>query len=525
LTRTGPAESDSQRSPSSTGAWPFALLLLGLVLFLTNSSFTLIDDEVQIFTVATQPAAQLVRAYWSGAPPHPHPPLFDLLLHVWLRATSGDLHLLRVPSILFYIAGIWFLALAAARLAGAAAFRNLLLIGLFWPYGFHFGRLAVWYSFCFLLVALLTHAHLRLREKLCVARWVLLVAAALALVYSNYFGWPMIACLALDFLLEQRGNLAKYVRAVAATLLLLVVAYFPLWRPLILQARSAARAAHPLVSSGAFAGFAGYVLFVSESVAPWFWWFGVPALLAIVVCLGIVALRGTVRARRFLLYFLFLFAVMAALGILTTKRAMLVAPWLLLPLAMTLAQVQMRVWRWALALSLAAAFAIGWCGVLSRRYYAAPRFIEPWAQIGREAARGVQQGALVIGNHPSLFFYLTAALQNPSPDSPPHVRGVLTFSVFHQQVYQPEQWVEAGRPVRPTVFLVQGVPFQPGTGEMEGAQSWLSERCQLTSLQRSLADPGYQWKRRFLPELGQAQWRIEVRRYSCPAQASSPPAH
>jgi hypothetical protein len=506
------------RGPSTAGAWPFALLLLGLVMFLTNPSFTLIDDEVQILAVATQPVAQLVHEYWIGEAPHPHPPLFDILLHGWLWVTGGDLRLLRVPSILFYLAGLWILGLAAAQLAGSSALRNVLLLGLFWPYGFHFGRLAVWYSFCFFLVALLMHLYLRFVEKPSIQQWALVCGVALALVYSNYFGWLILACLVFDFVLERREDAIKNWRPIAGTLLLLIAAYFPLWHALALQARASASASHPVVSTGAFAGFTGYVLFVSESVAPWFWWFSVPAMLAIAYCLGVVALRGRGPSRKFLFYFLVLFAAMAALGVLTTKRAMLVSPWLLLPLALSLSWMEPRSLRRVLALSIAIVFAIGWYGTITRRYYAAPRFIEPWAAIGETAARSVQQGALVIGNNPSFFFYLTSAIQNPLPGSPPRLRGILTYSLVHQWVFQPSQWIEAGRPLRQNILLVQGVPFRPGTGDMEEVQGWLGERCQLTELQRSLADPGYLWKQRFLPELGQSAWRIEVRRYACPQE-------
>lgn len=520
-----PLRHEPNRIPSTAGAWPFALLLLGLVMFLSNPSFTLIDDEVQILAVATQPAAQMVHNYWIGAAPHPHPPLFDLLLHGWLRVTDGDLRLLRVPSILFYLAGLWFLGLAAARLAGKAAFRNLLLLGLFWPYGFHFGRLAVWYAFCFLLVALLTHAYLRFLEKPDTASWALLVGIALALVYSNYFGWLILACLAFDFVWERRAATIQNWREISGTLLLLIVAYSPLWRALALQVKTTGITSHSVVSTGAFAGFAGYVLFVSESVAPWFWWFSVPAMLAIAYYLGVVALRGQARSRRFLYYFILLFAAMAALGILTTKRAMLISPWLLLHLGLCLSSLQSRTLRRGLTLSLALVFAIGWFGIVTRRYYAAPRFIEPWAAVGESTARSVQQGALLIGNNPSFFFYLTAAMQNSLPGSPPRLRGILTYSLVHQWVFQPGQWTEAGRPLRSDVLLVQGVPFQPGTGDMEEVQNWLGQRCQLTELQRSLADPGYLWKQRFLPELGQSAWRIEVRRYACTGEAAASPEH
>ena len=516
---------DGSSGKVRAGVWVVALLFLGLVLFATNPWFTIIDDEVAAFVPARQPADQLIHAYWIGEGPHHRPPLFDLIHHGWLRMTGGDLRLLRLPSILFYLPGIWLLALAARRLAGPSGMRNLLLISLLWPYGFHFSRLAVGYSWYFFLVALVTLAYLRLLEKQTLARWALLVVAALALVYSNYLGWPMLACLTFDFFVEQRENFLKHWRRMLGTFLLLLVACFPQWHSVIKEVRFGPELSHSPASTVFYAGFAGYVLFVSESVAPWFWWFSGPAMLAIAGCLGVVVLRGTSRARRFLLYFFVVFGAMVVTGILTTKRTMLIAPWLLLPLGTTLAALDSRTIRRGLFMALALVCGIGWFGIVSRQYYATPRFLEPWPQVGQEAARSVERGAIVIGNHPSFLFYLTSALQNPPPASAPRLTGVLTGSIFHPLVYQPSQWVDAGRPLRSVVVLVQGVPFLPGTGEMEKAQSWLSERCQLTESRQIFADPGYSWKDRYRPDLGQSPWRIEIRSFSCPGEEPAVPGH
>src|SRR5690349_21210131 len=129
------------------------LLLLGASLLLTNRWFGEVDDECAIIDRAAQPILQTMRLYLSGAGEHEHPPLYDLILHGWLQLTGGEQHLLRLPAILFYLAGAWVLARAAKRQAGSAAQTYTVLLLAFWPYGFHFGRLATWYSFCFLLVA------------------------------------------------------------------------------------------------------------------------------------------------------------------------------------------------------------------------------------------------------------------------------------------------------------------------------------------------------------------------------------
>ena len=83
-------------------------------------------------------------------------------------------------------------------MAGERARIYTLMLLLLWPYGFHFARLAGWYSFTFLLVALLTLAYLRYVEHPSPRNWMPVVLCALALVYTNYYGWAVLGCLGLD---------------------------------------------------------------------------------------------------------------------------------------------------------------------------------------------------------------------------------------------------------------------------------------------------------------------------------------
>src|SRR5579862_5917545 len=114
------------------------LFLLGASLLLSNRWFTEVDDECAIIDGAARPILQSIRLYLSGAGEHEHPPLYDLILHGWLQLTRGEQHFLRLPAIIFYMAGAWVLADVAKRRAGSAARDYTLLLIVFWPYGFHF---------------------------------------------------------------------------------------------------------------------------------------------------------------------------------------------------------------------------------------------------------------------------------------------------------------------------------------------------------------------------------------------------
>jgi hypothetical protein len=495
--------------PAKNARWRWAaLLLLGLALVLTNRYFTFVEDETWIVSGAAEPAAAIVRAYASGAGMHEHPPLYDLLLHAWLRLTGARMVFLRWPSIAFSLAGLWVLARAARRLAGTAAESSVFWLGVLWPYGFHFERLAAWYSLSFLLVALLTWTYLRALENESFSAWLAVFAASLALVYANYFGWALLACLAADFC-RRRWPLSR--RDAARLLAMgfpLALAYLPMARAFLGELELHASGLPRLLPSVLYAGFSVYSLFVSESVAPWFWILAVPASVAIAVCLALLVARTPAAPRRFFLYFCLLVALMTALGILTTKRMMLLAPWLLLPMGAILAALAGRRSRAWLVTALVVIAGIGWLGIFVRRFYAAPRFIEPWSEAAGEAAAAAGRGVLVIGNHPSFFFYLSYDLAAKSHKSPfPLAPNPARFP----GVYDPAGWIEQGRPVRPEVMLVRGVPVF----DAEQAQAWLDRNCLLRGVERELPDAGYRWKQRYFPELGEPRWRIEVRRYAC----------
>jgi hypothetical protein len=206
---------------------------------------------------------------------------------------------------------------------------------------------------------------------------------------------------------------------------------------------------------------------------------------------------------------------MALTGILYPRRLFMVAPWFLLPIAVGIGMVENRFWRSGLALSLGVVAAVGWYGISARSYYAAPRFLEPWQSVASDAAEAVRGGALIVGNNPSFFFYLTYALQAPESSRPWHFSGVLTGTVRHPQVWDAGDWEAAGRPLRPLVLWVRGMPG-PETGTtIAAAGDWLDQHCPGRSVRYLARDPSYESKQEFAPDISQLLWRIEVRQYSC----------
>lgn len=493
----------------------FLLPSLAIALIATNPWFTVIDDEAFIIDRAAKPVRQTIQLFLSGVGEHQHPPLYDLLLHGWLRLTNGNIYLLRLPAITFFVLGVWVLAKAAKALGGSRSEANVLWIACLWPYGFHFGRVAVWYSFCFLLVSLVTFCYLQFLSENSRANWLWLFFSSLALVYSNYFGWALLACLALDFALRNARNLSTWWRPFLATGVLLLFAYIPLFAAFLTEMHHGPHADFHALNVAANAVYNLYCLFVSESLAPWYWIAGVSAGVAIAGCLAFTLIGSSWPARRFLLYFAALFLIMTVMGIIQPKRVMLISAWLILPIGVVLGNLQKQFLRSAILASLIFVAVIGWLGILSRKLYAAPRWVEPWKQVARQASEVIHNGGIVIGNNPSFFFYMSYFL--PAGDSgPSHEFVGLLPNIHRAGVYDPTQWLNAGRPLAPTTLLVKGLHFDIPSGPTDAAEGWLEQHCKLQNSEHLVHDPGARWKQRFAPQTGQLEWRIEIRSYSCP---------
>ena len=200
------------RKPNEIARQLMPLMLFGIALIGSNSIFTVVDDETSILSVAAQPLRATLALLWSGVNQHGNPPLYVIFFHFWLRATGGAFESLRVPSILFFVGGLFMLGRAAGRLGGPSSAQAVVWLGALWPFGFHYGRLAAWYAFSFFLVAGLTLAYLRYLENQSFGRWALFFLFALALLWTNYFGWIILGCLAMDQILRHAGDLIQIPR-------------------------------------------------------------------------------------------------------------------------------------------------------------------------------------------------------------------------------------------------------------------------------------------------------------------------
>jgi hypothetical protein len=501
------------------------LLAYGLALGFTNPSFTFLDDEIAVVMSANYPVRHTLALFWSGVGQHEHPPLYDLLFHFWLRLTHSRLELLRWPSIAFFLAGIWFLALTARRVGSWSAYWACLFVGVLWPFGFHYGRLAGWYSFAFFLLALTTHAYFRLREESNTARWWALGGCAAALLYTNYFGWLPLVCFAADYVLCNSNNRAGAWKPLLLTSAALLLIFLPLMPAFLAVLGPILAKLHPSIGTGLLSGAVafvrnmgvtflttGYVLVASESVAPWFWPLSVPAMLAMLVGAALVVTRGPRPLRRMFLTFLCLLAMMVVLRLQgDTPRLLFLAPWMLVPVAASLCAVQKPFERRALAGCLAVVGVVGWFGIFSRGYYVNSIFLDPWRQLSQELEEPRAQGAVILSDEPKYFFYLNQRLGLSRVPADSSYLGLPVYVSRGVRVYTVKLWLEQG-PMdnQRTILLERRLPYPPEL------YARLEAQCGPPHVLFSVPDTAFELKRRYFPATRQQPHPFQALEYDCP---------
>ena len=256
--------------------------------------------------------------------------------------------------------------------------------------------------------------------------------------------------------------------------------------------------------------YLGYAMLVSESVAPWHW----PAAFAVVgiTALLYVSLR-TPRVRWLLGLLALVFLSAVLIGVVHNRRVGLFGPWLILYLTGLLACTTLR--RTAAAAVLLV-FGTGWAGILSERWYATYRHIEPWQEVASTALDLVGPGDPIVCSHPSFYFYVAHQLGWEDRHEPLPIglqeRNHRVFSALSNW----ERAVAGGQ----QVLYVRGAVNESVMAEEQRLADFLGKNYRLTFERRYLEDSASPFKNRFFPN--QPRWRIELRRYQRVESGSSP---
>lgn len=484
---------------------------LFLALCATNRLLTILEDETAIIEAANAPAASTVKLFLTGEGQHEHPPLSDLVLHAWLPVAGVSPTLLRVPSVLFYTLALWTLAAIAQRIAGIAAFETTFLLGAFSPFGFHFGRMAGWYSFCLLLISLLTLFYLRFLEAPGWKRFAPVLAFAYTCVTTNYFAWVIVGLIGLDLIISMpNGTWRKYLFTGAA---ILVLCYGPIWVTFLDEVRGHAHiagAGHSGKGKLLLALFDLYSLFVSESIAPWFFWISIPLAIAVACSMISTWLLDSGPARRFYTGFCLLFVLMLSIDVTETKRLLFISGWLLVAIGCALANTERPALRGVLFVSLTVIGIAGWFGIANRKYYSALHFVEPWEQLSGNAVGQIERGHTVVSNSPSFLFYLNTAMYRAglSTDRRP------TYASGHGVV----PLLSSGPPssFSGPVDFVKGVNNFPDAVERTvRTDAWLASHCQMQSVENLAPESGFELKQKYFHAYAGDRYRIVIEHFNC----------
>jgi hypothetical protein len=475
--------------------------LYALFLFSTNPLVTVFEDEASITAAARRSVRQLAEPFFSGRGGFHHPPLSDVLLHVWLRLTHESPALLRVPSILFYCLAVWILSETAELLYRKRAIA--LGAALLWPAGYYLGRPAGWYSLAMLEISGMMWCYClwRARSRRCYlagfAGWSAL------LVYTNHFWWAFIAVFALDLWLYPAGRKARKQFYAASAAVLLV--FVPLLPEFLHQARSELH--EPMHAKGMAlkAVYLTHSLLAGEMAAPWTW----PGALAAVCAAGLLRFAwADQESRRALLWLAFPLAIGLASGILSGVRLVLFAPSLVLFLSALAGPGRPK----APAALIAVIFAMGWLGVVTGRYAGTHRYVEPWPEVSARVIELSQPGDVILCNHPSFYFYSSYRLPWPAersvPPTPVTAQGRI-FSPLHA-------WRSAvtGHGKRLIYVRTTLMPWAlPDEKDFLGYASQNRKLLQSFQFDRDLSAP---LKRRWFPNVSQPDWRIVLEIWTTP---------
>jgi hypothetical protein len=487
------------------------------VMVATNTRFTILDDEADSIAIAGRPVGAAVRPFFTGAGFHElHPPLTEILVHVWLVATHYSFFLLRVFANIFYAGAVLITAKSAEKLAGKRAYWATLALGFAWPFSFQYGRVTGWYCLCMFLVAWLTWAYLKILDDHGYRAWIAFAAASVLLVWSNYFGFAVLFLLLFDFILFHRDVARKQVWPLLVVVASIAIAFWPLRHVGIGDVALYATPAEAGIdwkNALAVAGYPCFAIFGSAAIAPWYWVLSIPVFLSILVLLVSIWRSG---GRRWLASFALALALLDLSGMMNIKRVLFLLPWLFLAMALAIFQGASRHSRlavWAIAVIVVC----GWVGIASGKHYATTNLYEPWGDVAKSVAQDARSGATIISVNAPFFFYLNYELGLES-DTEEANGTLLAPGIYREHGYTVLHPVDPTRisdGLRGKVVMVNGPGLQYEVEEQTALNDALHQRCRTLGEYYAAPDPAAVWKRRFVKDAAVLDYRVEVIWYDC----------
>ena len=507
---------ERKRLPSWLGTLLIAAIYVALMAC-TNTRFTMLDDESNSLSFAGRPLISALQPFFKPAGDRElHPPLTEILWHLWLVATHYSFLLLRLPANILFAGAVIFTALCAQRLAGTKAYWATLLLGLIWPFAFQYGRIAGWYTLSTCLLSLVTWIYLNLVEDRSAWLWVWLALACVALVWSNYFGFVFLLLLLADLLLFHRSVARTRRRPLLISLAVVAVAFLPLLASAVEDVGNYVgpeASAIRLKSEIAAVGYPLFAIFGSGAVAPWYWPLSLPvaaaaAALLVAMCFG--------AGRQWLIDTVLAMAAMELGRVFDVKRVLIFIPWLLLAMAMAMFGSGSRFSSLAKG-AVAVLVVAGWLGIASGHHYATTNLQEPWGPVARIVAEDTRRGATIVSENPPFFFYLDyeLGLQSNMQAADQSDLGADFYRSQGFTIIEPDHEGKQARLLRGKVVLVKGAGMIEDVEAMNELNDALGRRCAVLGEYRAAPDPALAWKRRFANDVPVLPYRTDVTWFDC----------
>lgn len=213
------------------------ILLAALLRFYSLADQSLWYDEG--FSIALAKSSWAKAIAWTAQ--DVHPPLYYLLLHLWIRLCGDHAFAVRAFSALFGIALLPLMYVMGKRLLGQAAGINAALLVTLSPLGLYYSRETRMYTLATFLVLLASYLLLRIVDARCTPKrrillWSAYLLTSLAAAYTHYFALPILVSHAIYFCLWwlTSGRPLPHLREAIAVLMFWIAGYAP-WAHVLLN--------------------------------------------------------------------------------------------------------------------------------------------------------------------------------------------------------------------------------------------------------------------------------------------------
>jgi len=152
----------------------------------------------------------------------------------------------------------------------------------------------------------------------------------------------------------------------------------------------------------ASAGYPAFAIFGSAAIVPWFLPLSIPVFVAVA---GLFVCTWFSQGRKWLIYFLVTIFMLELSGQIDIKRVLFLTPWLFLAMGLAACSKASR-HPWLASCAIATIVVSGWVGITSGNHYATADLNEPWEKVAKVVAQDARNGATIISENPSFFFYL-----------------------------------------------------------------------------------------------------------------------